>query len=217
LDVGKAAYEQGFWDKIQKEFLVSKPEYDILQFQDDDTFFNESFNPGKIVTHDWRKLRYIWKAVNADYKQAFDRFTQSGTHENNFLAFCSGKKEAYYLRLHLGNKPSLNEMVEAELPEGCCVSSSTTINMSSCSKTSTKKRSIDNLADVINDSFDNTKLCDLAECKITFMATETQRKDCDFTLRFEEAKLQEWSMIRDNIKKLRTELAGETDLFEKKS
>jgi hypothetical protein len=56
----------------------------------------------------------MWKGINADYKAALTRFTQSGTHESNFYNFCNGKKEAYYLRLLLAEKPHLNEMVEAD-------------------------------------------------------------------------------------------------------
>jgi hypothetical protein len=77
LDVGKAAYESGFWSKIEAAFMVSKPEYDMLQFLDDDIINEMTINPAKIIKHDWKKLHSIWKAVNADYKQACDRFTQS--------------------------------------------------------------------------------------------------------------------------------------------
>jgi hypothetical protein len=59
----------------------------------------------------------MWKGVNADYKAALTRFTQSGTHDSNLYSFCSGKKEAYYLRLLLAKRPDLNKMVEADLPD----------------------------------------------------------------------------------------------------
>jgi hypothetical protein len=68
----------------------------------------------------------MWKGVNADYKAALTRFTQSGTHESNFYHFCIGKKEPYYLRLLLSEKPHLNDMVEADLREACNLFSSTT-------------------------------------------------------------------------------------------
>jgi hypothetical protein len=141
LDVGKAAYEEGFWSKVAKAYVVRHPVYDQLHFLDDDIFaFETTINPSKIVHHDWKKLRSLWKAVNADYKVTLDRYTQSGTHEDNFYKFCSGKKEAYYLRLHLANKPGLNEMVEASLPDACNLSSST---CSSCSSSTTKQESKD--------------------------------------------------------------------------
>jgi hypothetical protein len=55
-----------------------------------DEIFNSQhhINPGKIVVHDWnKKLRSIWKSINAEYKVALSRFTVSGTHNSNFLAF----------------------------------------------------------------------------------------------------------------------------------
>jgi hypothetical protein len=104
--VGNAAYKSGFWSKLEAAYLVSKPEYDTLQFEEDKIINETTINPAKIIKHEWKKLRSIWQAVNADYKQACDRFTQSGTHDSNFYSFCNGKKEAYYLRLLLGNRPS---------------------------------------------------------------------------------------------------------------
>jgi hypothetical protein len=81
LDTGKAANEVGFWEKIQAAFSISKFDYNVLQFQEDDVFASEALiYPGKIVLHDWKKLRSMWKGINADYKAALTRFTQSGTH-----------------------------------------------------------------------------------------------------------------------------------------
>jgi hypothetical protein len=118
LDVGKAAYDESFWSRVAAAYVTHEPDYDLLQFIDDNVFaFETTINPSKNIPHDWKKLRVIWKAVNADYKVAFDHFTQSGTHDDNFYNFCGGKKEAYYLRLHLELKPGLNIMVEANLPE----------------------------------------------------------------------------------------------------
>jgi hypothetical protein len=101
LDVGKAANEQSVWEKIQAAFVITKADYNILQFREDDVFGSETIYPGKIVSHDWKKLRSMWKSVNADYKAAATRYTQSGTHECNFFNYCQGKKEAFCLRLHL--------------------------------------------------------------------------------------------------------------------
>jgi hypothetical protein len=125
LDIGKAANEKLFWERIEDAFLVSKSDYNILQFRDDEVFTTETICPGKVVPHDWKKLRSMWKTVNADYKAACTRFTQSGTHECNFYSYCNGKKEPYYLRLHLADRPELNEMIEADLPDACSFSSST--------------------------------------------------------------------------------------------
>jgi hypothetical protein len=63
LDVGKAAYKSDFWTKLEAAFLVSKP-YNLLQFTENDTFIYKmtAINPAKIVQHEWKKLRSIWKA-----------------------------------------------------------------------------------------------------------------------------------------------------------
>jgi hypothetical protein len=128
LDIGKAANEKLFWEKVEDAYLVSKADYHELQFREDEIFTTETIYPGKIVPHDWKKLRSIWKAVNTDYKAACTRFTQSGTHDCNFYSYCQGKKEPYYLRLHLVDRPELNEMVEADLPEACSLSSSSGVS-----------------------------------------------------------------------------------------
>jgi hypothetical protein len=220
LDIGKAAYDQGFWIRVATAYMTHKPEYDLLQFIEDDTFaFETTINPAKIVPHEWKKLRTIWKAVNADYKTAFDRFTQSGTHDDNFYNFCSGKKEAYYLRLQLANKPSLNEMVEAILPEACSVSSSTYTSDDSNKEDnnkSTKKRSIDYLAEAIKENISNSNNSELAACKMAFLSSEVVcKKQLELRVeesqqRKEEQKVSEFFNLRDKIKQLRLEMATET-------
>jgi hypothetical protein len=106
-------------------------------------------------------------------------------------------------------------MVEADLPEGCSWSSSTTSTTTNdsdhASSKSTKKRLIDSLADVIKDTFESNNNEELAECKITFMSNETQRKERVYQLQLEETKLNEWLMLRENIKKLRAKLASNKD------
>jgi hypothetical protein len=105
LDAGKVAHESGFWKKIEVAFKINKYDYNIFQFQDEDALASEtSLYPGIIVNHDWKKLCSIWKGVNADYKAALTRFTQSGTHNSNLYRYCSGKQEAYYLCLLLADQ-----------------------------------------------------------------------------------------------------------------
>jgi hypothetical protein len=72
------------------------------------------------------------------------------------------------------------------------------------------------LAEAIQDNLKNRSSNNLAKCKISFLSTERVRKQRAFDLRCEEAKLrkeesklQEWSTLRDNIKKLRNELNNE--------
>ena len=129
LDAGKAANDQYFWEQVQATFVTDKAsneDYGRLLFVEDDEVFAEQehfIDPSVIVGHDWKRLRKIWKAVNAEYKAALTRFTVSGTHDDNFFGFCNGKLETYYLRLHLIRRPQLNGMVEAALPDKCFMSS----------------------------------------------------------------------------------------------
>ena len=73
------------------------------------------------MQHDWKKLRAVWKSVNAKYKAALSRYTISGTHDSDFYTFCNGKLEIYYLRKHLELRPELNATVKADLPHKCAV------------------------------------------------------------------------------------------------
>ena len=129
MDSGKAANEMYFWEQVRDAFVTPGDisAYNELQFvgEDGDDIFNSQhhINPGNIVVHDWKKLRAMWKAINAEYKAALSRFTVSGTHDSDFFGFCKGNLETYYLRLHLQQRPELNGMVEANLPDKCFVSS----------------------------------------------------------------------------------------------
>jgi hypothetical protein len=125
LDSGKAGNNQAFWERVKDAFMEpNNDDYDRLFFMDDDVFAAQShINPSRIVNHDWKKLRMMWKSVNSDYKNALTRFTVSGTHDSNFFGFCAGKLEPYYLRMHLQNRPDLTSMVEAGLPHECFLAS----------------------------------------------------------------------------------------------
>jgi hypothetical protein len=105
LDTGTAANDKHFWTKVQAAFTLENDDYSSLNFKEDDVFINEDINPSVIIKHQWKKLRAMWKGVNADYKAAVSRFTLSGTHDSSFYGFCNGKKETYYLRLFLQLKP----------------------------------------------------------------------------------------------------------------
>jgi len=99
LDTGMAGNDQHFWQCIRTTFVLNVPNaaFDELLFQDDVvlSLHSDDINPSKVVPHDWKKLRTIWKATNSDYKAALSRFTVSGTHENKFWNFCNGRLEAY--------------------------------------------------------------------------------------------------------------------------
>jgi hypothetical protein len=72
LDTGKGGSNQLFWERVQDAFTEpNNDNYDRLYFIDDDVFAAQGhINPSQIVEHDWKKLRVMWKSVNADYKSA---------------------------------------------------------------------------------------------------------------------------------------------------
>jgi hypothetical protein len=127
LDSGKGGNNQLFWERVQDVFTEpDNSDYDRLYFTEDaDGVFaaQSHINPANIIEHDWKKLRMMWKSVNADYKSALTRFTVSGTHNSDFFGFCGGKLESYYLRKHLQRRPELTSMVAAELPDECFLAS----------------------------------------------------------------------------------------------
>ena len=129
LDTGTAGNDQHFWIKVQKAFVDdTNIEFGEFDFQSDEVFAGlDHIDPSRIVKHDWKKLRDIWKGVNADYRAAHGRFNLSGTHDSNFFSFCYGKVDIYYLRKKLDLKPGLNEFVQAGLPAGCALSSDMSI------------------------------------------------------------------------------------------
>jgi cell division protein FtsB len=218
IDSGDVAYEVGFWKKVANAFPENKLDYNLFNFNDDYVFINENIQVGKVVIHDWKKLRSMWKGVNAEYKAAFTRYTLSGSHESNFYNFCQGKKESYYLRLHLNQRPGLNSMVEAGLPESCNLSSSTSkeerelaaASSATTSVTKTpKKRQTDSLAEVLTVTASNGLV--LNERKIEYMDSEqgrkerdSDRKERDLQMRLTESKVRmEESLIRIDKTKVR--------------
>ena len=101
LDTGLAGNDQHFWQCVRHAFVspLSNPTYDDLMFKDDAVLSLQAddIDLSKIVPHDWKKLRTLWKAANSEYKAALSCFTVSGTHENDFWKVCNGRLEAYYL------------------------------------------------------------------------------------------------------------------------
>jgi len=118
LDSGKASTNQLFWEGVQEAFTSNWHLFENLHFEDEVLGTLHHLNLKKIVHHDWKKLRAMWKNLNAEYKAVLARYTMSGTHTSDFFEFCHGRHDIYYLRKHLEAKPNLNSTVAADLPEG---------------------------------------------------------------------------------------------------
>ena len=145
LDSGKASNNQLFWEGVQEAFTSNSDLFDNLHFEDEVLSTLHHLNLKKIVHHDWKKLRAMWKNLNAEYKTVLGRYTMSGTHTSDFFEFCNGRHDVYYLRKHLEAKPNLNATVAADLPEEARISSTgrPPSRLSSASSTATTKRKVD--------------------------------------------------------------------------
>lgn len=235
LDSGKAGNQQHFWERVSSAFATPELAYGMLQFPDDDIMAcNSHIDPSRIVPHDWTKLRAMWKSINADYKAALNKFTQSGTHSNDFYAFCNGKVETYYLRKHLELRPNINATVEAALPEECALATDGAITSSSTVNTRKTKRGNSEIVEAIRELNNNTIEVEVARQKIACMEKEEERRQVDEVRRQQEETrreneetrrqreelrlqdehaqkkqrnmLEEWERMRSNIRTLRKDL-----------
>jgi ribosome-associated translation inhibitor RaiA len=182
--------------------------------QDDVIGEHEDIDPGKIVVHDWKKLRSIWKALNAEYKAAVTRFTLSGTNESNFYDFCNGKLDTYYLRLNLAVMPQLNDTVQASLPSDCALSSENLVVETTINGSGSKiKKHPNEVATAISKLADKMERDDLVKEKIDYLRHEEERRkkeddrrqlDADQVTR--KRLFDEWQDIQSNLRGLRSDL-----------
>jgi hypothetical protein len=221
LDNGTAANDQNFWTRVQAELVSSEtPTVCNLAFTDDPVVATKQhqINPAKVVCHDWKKLRLIWKGFNADYKAALTRYTVSGTHEQNFFQFCNGGKlDTYYLQRKLDEKPQLNDTVAANLPEQCALSSEGTSSFvpeeagSGVSSSFVKKRkhkgnNKNDIVEAIRLFCDSKRRADMAVQKMNYMTKEEER------CREKKNKMEEWEFLKGNIEHLCSTIAERMDL-----
>jgi len=154
LDTGKASNNQLFWEGVQEAFTSPSELIDNLHFDDEVLSDLHHINFKRIVYHDWRKLRVMWKNLNGDYKAALGHYKMSGNHSSNFFDFCHGRRDVYYLRKYLEAKPNLNATVAADLPEEVCIISTgrpaSKLSSTSFSSTSTATKRKGDKSEVID-------------------------------------------------------------------
>jgi hypothetical protein len=223
IDSGKAANDEHFWARVQCAFLEANDHYDELKFIDDDVFSGiDHINPAIIVPHDWKKLRAIWKGVNADYKATLANFTVSGTHDSNFYSFCHGKLDIYYLRKHLELRPELNSMVEGNLPSECALNSDMTgqeiyftapqSDMSDSKQSSStkgkkkRKHGESEIALAIKEFGKSQARLDRANQKLRYMEKEDLRREDEHRQQTHKLLFEEWERIQTNIRLLRKDI-----------
>jgi hypothetical protein len=216
LDSGTAGNDEHFWVRVQATFVEPDEEYDKLQFLEDDVFASQdSIDPGKIVLHEWKKLRSLWKTINAEYNAAVTHFTLSGTNESNFFDFCNGKLESYYLCLHLQLKPNLNDTVQADLPSECTMSSDQNRSDSTDAEfnNSRKKTKRNEVATAIKSLGNNVMRDNLAKHKMDYMTKDEvrrvnkeRRRERDSAQNKQKRLFDEWQDIQSNLRILRSDL-----------
>jgi hypothetical protein len=213
VDNSSAAYDQGFWFDVRKAFIDDNKGCGCKFFSYDDVLGSQDhIDPSIIVPHDWKKLRSIWKSVNAEYKAAIARFTVSGTHDSNFYGYCNGRLDVYYLRKHLDLGPELNETIEADLPSECAISSIQEFDDMESSSTTTGKRkreksnSNSELYYLIRDIRASNMGTELAKQKLTYIQKEDKRKEEELKLKEEEHEqrkhrvdFEKWEKIQSNL------------------
>jgi len=119
LDSGLAANDEYFWQEVMEKYQEVNEEYDELAHTD--SMF-AGIDPSVKLPHSWSKLRDIYKGVTKSYAEVFENFKKSGNHDD-FINFCGAKSEVYYLYLWLQEKPQLEQMVVAELPNDLFIDS----------------------------------------------------------------------------------------------
>jgi hypothetical protein len=210
---------------VQRAFIEVNECYNELKFADDDVFANlEHIDPGDIILHDWKKLRTIWKGVNADYKAALTNFTVSGTHDCDFYNFCHGKLDVYYLRKHLELKPELCNMVEADLPEECALASDMNAEdiskrapdsdmsdskQSSRSSKRKRKQSGSDIAEAIREFSKSQMRMEIANQKLRYLEKEDSRREVEHQQATHKSQFEEWERLQQNIRMLRQDMCKE--------
>jgi hypothetical protein len=212
LDTGLAGNDQHFWQCVRTAFVstVPNPAFDELLFKDDVVLsvHSDDIDPSKVIPHEWKKLRTIWKASNSEYKAALSRFTVSGTHENDFWKFCNGRLEAYYLHKLLTLRPNLAGFVEAELPPEAALASNMTpvevanrLNGSPSNIPSrTKKRKDNPVSEALKSMSSNSGArAELAKEKLRILHLESTR----------HREQQQWRKEQEEIERQKAELDKE--------
>jgi hypothetical protein len=113
LDSGLAANDEYFWQEVAEKFQEKKEDYDNLAHEHP-LFLG--IDPSVKLQHGWSKLRDIFKSLSKSYREVFENFKKSGNHDD-FINFCGSKADVYYLYLWLQEKPQLETIVVADLPD----------------------------------------------------------------------------------------------------
>ena len=80
LDNNSNTYcQEDFWKTIVPAYVTPSNKFNNIMFYDD-VLRAENINPSIILTHDWRRLRDIWRNTQSKYKECNSNYTASGNH-----------------------------------------------------------------------------------------------------------------------------------------
>jgi hypothetical protein len=101
LDSSLAGGDEHFWQEVAAENMEGdEEEYGRLAVEEHPMF--SDIGPSKKLP--WSKLHEIWKNLLKNYNDVHEKWKQSRNHDD-FLNFCNGKSDVYYLFLQLQQKP----------------------------------------------------------------------------------------------------------------
>jgi hypothetical protein len=132
LDSQNGASAVNFWDEVAAAYNDTElNQFDELLF---DSLKFAGISPRMYVKHNGTKLQMMWKKMNKLYNEARRKYQKSGTHDPDFASAIPEDEEddfenftdyaaVLYLRMHLEQKPGLNEIVGRKLDESIALES----------------------------------------------------------------------------------------------
>lgn len=150
--------QKWFWGPVRDSYVDSIAEYGQCAFQENVYLMNRpELNLDQFGQHSWSKLRDMWNDTKREYKEWEKKYTESGTHANDFFQFTRGKLVMYYLHLLLETKSNILDMVKADLPPQEGREGDTEIPGSTTRKRKKEAMFTDLLGDLISDRSSGAK------------------------------------------------------------
>ena len=165
--------------------------------------------------------------MNKTYKEAYSNFTRSGNNSSDFYEFCNGRKDVYYLRLLLHDKPQLHETVKAGVPDSCALTSNEEIPSATPTPRKTKDSGYDSVVTSLNSLADREGKKRKMEILIREDARKQkeeerkdreeerkiraeQREEKDYAMKEKDYAMNEFEKITDLLRKNRQDLSDPT-------
>ena len=113
LDKGGAGSNRLLFSEISDAYndSANDGEYGSFAFIEDQHVadFVTTYDLTKFQTIDWNKARDWFKEMVKLYDAAMVWFTESGTHQPDFMGYVKGKHFLYYYRMYMVEKPNAHK------------------------------------------------------------------------------------------------------------